>query len=298
MKCPARSMANPRRLRARTSEVTDRSYRIVVRLARVLFAALGLRIRVRGAANLPERGGAVLASNHVSFLDFLFVGLVGIRRGRFVRFLTKEAVFAMPFVGPAMRSMRHIPVDRAHGEVALRRAIGDAARGEVVGVFPEATISRSWTLRAFKPGAAVIAARCQVPLVPVVVWGGQRVLTVGGPVSLRRGRAVTILVGAPLYPRLGDDPDAVSIALREATDRLLEQAMAMHPDRPRHDEDPWWLPASHGGTAPTPWAAALIDEAALSPRDRASLQRSRAGHHELVSLNAAQEPHPAEGHLS
>lgn len=256
--------------------MTDRTYRLVVRLARVLFAALGLRIRVHGAANLPARGGAVLASNHVSFLDFLFVGLVGIRRGRFVRFLTKEAVFGMPVVGRVMRSMGHIPVDRAHGEVALRRAVKDAARGEVVGVFPEGTISRSWTLRAFKPGAAAVAVRCQVPLVPVVVWGGQRVLTVGGRGSLRRGRSVTILVGAPLHPGIGDDPDAVSIALRTATDQLLQQAMAMHPDRPLPGEDPWWLPASHGGSAPTPSAAARLDEAALSPRDRVALQRSRA----------------------
>ncbi len=252
--------------------MTDRTYRIVVRLARGLFAGLGLRIQVRGAANLPKRGGAVLASNHVSFLDFLFVGLVGVRRGRFVRFLTKEAVFAVPFVGRLMRAMGHIPVDRAHGEVALRRAVSDAWRGEVVGVFPEATISRSWTLRDFKPGAAAVATACQVPLVPVVVWGGQRVLTVGGRASLRRGRAVTILVGSPLHPRVGDDPRTVSAALREATGRLLEQAMAMHPDRPRHDGDRWWLPASHGGTAPTPAVAALLDEAALGERDRAALR--------------------------
>lgn len=269
---PIGSAANPRGPRARTSAVTDRTYRIVVRLARVLFAALGLRIRVRGAANLPAHGAAVLASNHVSFLDFLFVGLVGVQRGRFVRFLAKESLFTMPIVGPLMRSMGHIPVDRGHGEVALRRAVRDAARGEIVGVFPEATISRSWTLRTFKPGAAAIAARCQVPLVPVVVWGGQRVLTVGGRSSLRRGRAVTIVVGSPLRPRVDDDPYAVSSALREATDRLLDEAMAMHPDRPRHDDDRWWLPASHGGTAPTPSAAALLDEAALSACDRVALQ--------------------------
>ncbi|OFE18784.1 hypothetical protein BA895_00925 [Humibacillus sp. DSM 29435] len=257
--------------------MTDRTYRIVVRLARGLFAALGLRIRVRGADNLPKSGGAVLASNHVSFLDFLFVGLVGVRRGRFVRFLTKEAVFAVPFVGRLMHAMGHIPVDRGHGEVALRRAVTDARRGEVVGVFPEATISRSWTLRAFKPGAAAVATACQVPLVPVVVWGGQRVLTVGGRASLRRGRAVTILVGSPLHPRRSDDPRAVTASLREATGRLLEQAMALHPDRPQHDGDRWWLPESHGGTAPTPAVAALLDEAALGERDRAALRPRPVG---------------------
>ena len=269
--------------------MTDRTYRLVVRLARVLFAALGLRITVRGAANLPAHGGAVLASNHVSFLDFLFVGLVGVRRGRFVRFLTKEAVFEVPVIGRLMRAMGHLPVDRGHGEVALRRAIADAGTGEVVGVFPEATISRSWTLRAFKPGAAAIAARCEVPLVPVVVWGGQRVLTVGGRHSLRRGRAVTILVGEPLHPGPTDDPYAVSEVLREATDRLLEEAMALHPDRPRHDGDRWWLPASRGGTAPTPEVAAALDEGALGTHDRAALRPRTGRVRESLSLNPVGE---------
>ena len=129
-----------------------------------------------------------------------------------------------------------------------------------------------------KPGAAAVAVRCQVPLVPVVVWGGQRVLTVDGRFSLRRGRAVTMLVGEPLHPGPYDDPYAVTIALRDATDRLLEEAMALHPVRPRDEADRWWLPASHGGTAPSHAVAEVIDEAALSSRERASLQRSRAHH--------------------
>ncbi len=228
----------------------DLTYRVVIRAARMLFAALGLRLEVRGAEHLPTRGGVVLASNHVSFLDFLFVGLVGTERGRLVRFLAKQGVFTPPVVGHAMRAMRHVPVDRAHGEVALRQAVRLAASGEVVGVFPEATISHSWELRPFRAGAAAVAVWCGVPLVPVVVWGGQRVLTVGGRWSLRRGRAVTIGVGEPLLPGPDADPYVVTEQLRERLAAMLAEAVDAYPDRPRDDADRWWLPASRRGTAP------------------------------------------------
>lgn len=243
--------------------MTDLVYRVVVAAAKTFFRGLGLRIEVRGAEHLPRTGPAVLASNHVSFLDFLFVGLVGDRRGRYVRFLSKEGVFASPPVAAALHAMGHISVDRAHGEVALRHAVEALRAGEVVGVFPEATISRSWTLRPFRPGAAAMAVWEQVPLVPVVVWGGQRLLTVGGRYGLRRGRAVTVLVGAPLRPAPDADPEEVTRALRTRVGDLLEEAMDTYPDRPQSLADRWWVPRSRGGTAPTPEAAAVLDDAAM-----------------------------------
>lgn len=255
--------------------MTDLTYRLVVRAARGLFRLLGLRIEVRGAEHLPTHGGAVLASNHVSFLDFLFVGLVGTRRGRLVRFLAKQGVFAPPLVGAAMRAMGHIPVDRAHGEIALRRAVAAAGSGEVVGLFPEATISHAWTLRPYRPGAAAVATWCGVPLLPVVVWGGQRVLTVGGRVGLRRGIPVTVLVGEPLHPAPDADPRVVSEQLRESTAALLEQAMDDYPGRPRSAADRWWLPASRGGTAPTPEEGARLDEEGMRRADLAAAGRAR-----------------------
>ncbi|WP_323097603.1 lysophospholipid acyltransferase family protein [Intrasporangium sp. YIM S08009] len=250
----------------------DLTYRVVIRSARVLFAALGLRIEVRGAQHVPACGGAVLASNHVSFLDFLFVGRVGIGRGRLVRFLAKQGVFAPPVVGHAMRAMRHVPVDRAHGEVALRPAVRLAASGEVVGVFPEATISHSWELRPLRPGAAAVAAWCSVPLVPVVVWGSQRVLTVGGRWSLRRGRAVTISVGEPLHPGPDADPYVVTEALRERLALMLADAVDAYPDQPRDDADRWWLPASRGGTAPGIEEGLRLDDEGVARADLALLK--------------------------
>ncbi len=254
--------------------MSDLVYRVVVAASKAVFRGLGLQIEVRGAEHLPRTGGAVLASNHVSFLDFTFVGLVGDRRGRYVRFLSKEGVFTPGPVGAAMTAMGHISVARAHGEVALRHAVRALRAGEVVGVFPEATISRSWTLRPFRPGAAAMAVWEQVPLLPVVVWGGQRILTVGGRFGLRRGRAITILVGAPLHPAVGADPVEVTRALRARIDDLLEEAMDTYPDRPRNLNDRWWVPRARGGTAPTPAVAAVLDDAAMWGTARPAAQRS------------------------
>jgi 1-acyl-sn-glycerol-3-phosphate acyltransferase len=255
--------------------VTDRTYSLVIRAALGVFAGLGLRIDVRGAEHLPSTGGAVLASNHVGFLDFLFVGLVGREQGRFVRFLAKQGVFTPPVVGHAMRAMGHVAVDRAHGEVALRHAVARAGAGEVVGIFPEATISHSWELRPFRPGAAAVATWCTVPLVPVAVWGSQRLLTVGGRFSLRRGTAVTILVGEPLTPAPDADPYAVTEQLRDRLDTLLGEAIATHPDQPRDDADRWWLPASRGGTAPDPEEGLRLDEEGMRRTDLAAEARNR-----------------------
>ncbi len=246
----------------------DVTYRAVIGLCRVLFRALGLRIDIRGIEHVPHRGPAVLASNHISFLDFMFVGLAGAGRGRFIRFLAKERVFRSRLVGGAMRAMGHIRVDRRHGEVALRHALRAAGRGELVGVFPEATISRSWELKEFRPGAAAVAIWEQVPLLPVVIWGSQRVLTVDGRFSLRRGRAITVLIGAPL--QLGPEvtPQEGTERLRDAMQDLLAAAVATYPDRPRSERDRWWLPASAGGSAPRPSVAAQLDAAAVTRADR------------------------------
>jgi 1-acyl-sn-glycerol-3-phosphate acyltransferase len=274
--------------------VTDRTYRLVVRAALVVFAVLGLRVEVRGADHLPRQGGAVLASNHVGFLDFLFVGLVGRERGRFVRFLAKHGVFTPPVVGRAMRAMGHVAVDRANGAVALRHAVARVSAGEVVGIFPEATISRSWELRPFRPGAAAVAAWCQVPLVPVAVWGSQRIHTVDGRFSLRRGTAVTIIVGEPLQPAPDADPYAVTEQLRARVDGLLAEAIDAHPDRPRDDADRWWLPASRGGTAPGREEGLRLDEESMRRADLAAHMRILRPHSRSRARRSADSSWPPQ----
>ena len=155
----------------------DLPYRLIIRAALVVFRAFGFRFELRGSANLPPTGGVLLCSNHVSYFDFTFLGLGALPRHRLVRFMAKSSVFDHWFAGPLMRAMKHIPVDRAAGTAAFETSVQALREGQVVGIFPEATISRSFTVKNLKAGVARMAIDAQVPIVPAAVWGGQRVAT-------------------------------------------------------------------------------------------------------------------------
>lgn len=241
----------------------DRTYRIVNRVFAILFALMGYRFDVRGAEHIPASGPGVLAGNHIGFLDFTFIGYAARERDRLVRFTAKKSVFESRAAGWLMRRMRHIPVDRRAGWRAYRQALRLVDEGELVGVFPEATISRSWLLKPFKRGAAGLSVSRQVPLVPVVVWGGHRVLTVDGHRSLRRRMPITINVGEALLPSPGESIDELSSRLHLAMEALLDEAISTYPATPRNDADRWWLPYDRGGSAPDPEAAAVLDREAV-----------------------------------
>jgi 1-acyl-sn-glycerol-3-phosphate acyltransferase len=246
--------------------VKDRVYPAVIGLARIVFRLLGLRWQVVGAEHIPRTGGAVLASNHVSYLDFTICGFAAQPSGRLVRFMAKDVVFKNRFSGPLMRGMHHIPVDRSAGAQAFADAVLVLRAGEVVGLFPEATISRSFTLKSFKLGAARMAMEASVPLIPMVTWGGQRILTKGGHRSLRRRRTIMITVGEPIRPEPGEKAGSLTLRLHTRMSELLADTLTRYPDPPDKPGDLWWLPAEMGGTAPTQAEAALID--AKVARDR------------------------------
>ncbi len=239
-------------------------YRFAVTTFGLIFRLMGYRFDVRGAEHLPAEGPGVLAGNHIGFLDFTFIGYVARKRGRLVRFTSKRAVFDIPVVGSMMRAMRHIPVDRRSGARAYRRCLDLVDEGELIGVFPEATISRSWLLKPFKRGAAGVAVNRGVPLIPVVVWGGHRVLTVDGHRTLRRRIPITIRVGEPLEAGVGETVDALNGRLHVAMGLLLDEAIDTYPDTPRDDDDRWWLPHDRGGTAPDVATAAELDREAVA----------------------------------
>ncbi len=248
-------------------------YRPVIGAARTAFRALDLRFTEIGLHHVPRTGGAVLASNHVSYLDFLFCGLAARPSRRLVRFMAKKAVFDHGISGPLMRGMKHIPVDRSAGTSAYDAAVRALAGGEIVGVFPEATISRSFLLKDFKSGAARMAAQAGVPLLPMVVWGGQRLWTKGRERRLtRRHTPIVLSVGEPLHPEAGDSPDEVTVVLRERMAALLDEAQRSYPDQPAGSADGWWLPVSLGGSAPTPEEAAALDAA---ERDERAARKAR-----------------------
>src|SRR4051794_15792754 len=237
----------------------DRPYRFVIRLALIVFRLLGFRFDVRGSEHVPATGGAIICSNHVSFFDFTFLGLGALPRHRLVRFMAKSGVFAHWFAGPFMRAMRHIPVDRKAGAAAFESAVRALKDGEVVGVFPEATISRSFTVKDLKAGAARMAVDAGVPLIPAAVWGGHRVATKDHKVDLRRGTPVTVILGEPIAPEPGERVQAVLRRTRAAIEALLDEAQRSYPEQPAGPDDSWWQPAHLGGTAPTPEVAAERD---------------------------------------
>lgn len=220
-------------------------YPPVVAALRASFAALGLGVRVHGEQNVPRSGGAVLASNHVSYLDFIFVGFAAWKAGRLVRFMAKDEVFRHRVSGPLMRGMKHIPVDRDAGAAGYALALRMLKAGEVVGVFPEATMSRSFEPKAFKTGAVRLARATRAPLVPVAVWGTQRLSCYDRRATLRqRGVPIEAWVGEPVDPT--GTHDDVNARLRTAVVDLLGQARQAYPE---DGTGQWWQPPHLGGTA-------------------------------------------------
>lgn len=247
-------------------------YPPVIGAIKTTFRVLDLKISIVGAEKIPATGGAVLASNHISYLDFIFAGLAARPSGRLVRFMAKKEVFDHKISGPLMRGMRHIPVDREAGLGSYRMALDFLKSGEMVGVFAEATISRSFTVKELKNGAVRMAQAAGVPLIPVALWGTQRLWTKGRPKRLwQRHVPITIVVGDPIQPRKGTNANELTDQLRANLNELVAQAQAAYPDKPKGPEDSWWLPAHLGGTAPT-----LEEAEALDAREREDKAAAKA----------------------
>jgi 1-acyl-sn-glycerol-3-phosphate acyltransferase len=253
----------------------DRPYRFIIRVTLVVFRLFGFRFDVRGSQHVPTSGGAIICSNHVSFFDFTFLGLGALPQHRLVRFMAKAAVFHHPFAGPFMRAMQHIPVDRKAGAAAFEAAVRALKDGEVVGVFPEATISTSFTVKDLKAGVARMAIDAGVPIIPAAVWGGHRVATKGHKLELRRGVPVTVILGEPIVPGPGEKAQPLLRRTKAAMEALLDEAQRTYPERPAGPDDSWWLPAHLGGTAPTPEEAAARDAAFASGKGRESAPRTK-----------------------
>ena len=253
----------------------DFVYPPVVQAALAGFKALGQSFQMTGTEHVPRTGGVLLACNHVSYVDFVYGSLAARPSRQLVRFMAKKEIFDHPVGGPIMRGMHHIEVDRGEGVHSFHTAVDHLRRGEAVGIFPEATISRAMELKEFKTGAVRIAAGAGVPVLPVIIWGTQRMMTKDHPKDFSRGKTIALTVGEALRPT-GDDPMAETAALKARMSELLEQTIAAYPA----DEQPpgsWWVPARLGGSAPSLEEAARMD--AEEKRERArrrAAKRARA----------------------
>ncbi len=206
----------------------------------------------------------MLAMTHFGYLEFALIEWVTwLHNRRRIRFLTKKSVFERPVLGFVMRGMHHIAVDMSAGADAYASAVAALRDGELIGVFPEAGVSASFTVRELKTGAARLAAEAGVPVIPVAVWGGQRLLTKNRRIRLRDRFGVTVscAVGSPIVVDATDDVRAVTERLRQTMQGLVDRLQAEYPV---DGAGAWWQPLALGGTAPSPQEAARAD----AERDR------------------------------
>jgi 1-acyl-sn-glycerol-3-phosphate acyltransferase len=241
----------------------DLVYPPVIAFAKTAFTVLDVKLQLIGSENVPRTGGAVIALNHISYVDSVLGGYGALPSKRLVRFMAKEALFRNRYSGPLMRGMHHIPVDREAGTASYRKALEYLAAGEVVGVFPEATISRSFELKEFKSGTVRMAAEAGVPVIPMILWGTQRMLTKDHPRDFSRHRTIAITIGAPMTVTRDDDPAEATTQLRSTMAGMLDRTIRAYPEQPA---GAWWLPASYGGSAPTPDEAERLDREELARR--------------------------------
>jgi 1-acyl-sn-glycerol-3-phosphate acyltransferase len=234
----------------------DLVYPPVVAFAKTAFTVLDLKIRRTGTEHVPRTGGALIAINHISYVDFILGGYGALPAKRLVRFMAKEVLFRNRYSGPLMRGMHHIPVDRDAGAASYQQALEYLAAGELVGVFPEATTSRSFELKEFKTGTVRMAAEAGVPVLPMILWGTQRMFTKDHPRDFTRHRPISISIGAPITVTRDDDPAEATEHLRSTMSGMLDETIRAYPEQPA---GAWWLPAAYGGSAPTPEEAHRLD---------------------------------------
>ncbi|AIY19600.1 1-acyl-sn-glycerol-3-phosphate acyltransferase [Pimelobacter simplex] len=250
----------------------DITYPPVIVTAKVLFKLMRQRVVVTGSESVPRKGGALLAINHTGYVDFIYAGAGAEPRKRLVRFMIKKEMMDAPGVGHLLRSFHHIRVDRASGVQSMKDALAYLEAGEVVGIYPEATISRSFEIKELKSGAARIATDAGVPLIPVIVWGAHRLMTKDHPRDFSRSpKTIVVKVGEPITPT--GDVTADTATLRAAMQQMLDEVIA---DYPEDEKKPgsWWIPARFGGGAPTPEEADKLDREEL--RARAARRAAKA----------------------
>lgn len=230
--------------------MADLVYPPVIGLFRILWKSLDIKFDFKGQENLPRKGGAVIACNHISYLDFALIGTGALHTKRYIRFMAKKAAFENKFAGPLLRGMKHISVDRENGSESFVTALRALRDGEIVGIFPEATISTSFEIKTMKSGAVRMAMGANVPIIPVIIWGSQRIWSKGLPRNFRRKSIpVHVQYGKPLHFSKDAKVEESEAILRQEMIEMLHHMQDRYPDSHVGER---WAPLRLGGTAPAP----------------------------------------------
>lgn len=208
---------------------------------------------------LPVDGGALVASNHRSYLDPLVLALAAARSGRAIRFLAGDELMDAPVVGAVVRALGAIRVDRGRGgDAPLREAARALRAGELVVVFPQGSIPQGEAFFEPEPeaepeggdGSVRLALETGVPLVPVGLWGTEQAWPRSNRLpyvmNLTDPPTVTVRVGEPFHPT-GHDLD-------RATAELMARIVALLPAEARHRATPTAAQLART-VPPQPWAA-------------------------------------------
>jgi 1-acyl-sn-glycerol-3-phosphate acyltransferase len=230
---------------------------------KALVLITGAKITYQNLEHIPRTGGAVIAINHTSYVDWLPAALAVHQRGRRIRYMIKAEMQQVKVVNFLITHTKTVPVNRGAGAQAYAEAVRLLRAGEVVGLMPEATISRSFELKDFKNGAARMALEAGVSTVPLIVWGAQRIWTKDHPRNVGRKKIpVIVAAGRPLPPT--GDVEHLDAALREEMTLLLHRVQEEYP----HPEGAYWVPRRLGGGAPTVAEAKIIEETEKTERAR------------------------------
>jgi 1-acyl-sn-glycerol-3-phosphate acyltransferase len=199
-----------------------------VRCLLAILATVVMRWRATGQGNVPATGGALLVSNHVSFLDVVFLGLP-LRRP--LNYVARSTLF-VSILGWFIRSVGAFPIQReGMGASGMKETLRRLRAGGIVTLFPEGTRSHDGRLGMLKPGIAVLVQRVGVPVVPAGlagmfdIWPRSRLFPVPHPIRIHYGR--------PIYPDelAGLDTEAITALIRDRMEEsLLEARRALQSD--------------------------------------------------------------------
>jgi 1-acyl-sn-glycerol-3-phosphate acyltransferase len=186
---------------------------------------LWFRWRFEGLHRIPRRGPAIVACNHISYLDPIAIAYAVVRAGRNPRFLAKDELFRTPVLGTVLRGVGQIPVRRgSRDRNALSMAERALAGGEVVVIYPEGTVTTrpDHLPMEGKTGVARLALAANLPVIPMASWGSAAVWQKTGKGSLKMGRPIWVRVGEPIdIATSGATPDDLD-AVRAQTARVME----------------------------------------------------------------------------
>ena len=186
------------------------------------------RVRVVGADRVPRAGGFVLAPSHRSMMDIPLSAIVTARR---IRFMGKVSLFRIPVLGTLFTWLGGFPVARdGTDRKAVRDSVTMLEAGEVLCVFPEGTRQNGPKIQPLQPGAAYLALRSGVPILPIAIAGSEEILRDHSSRAPHFGRVV-ITVGEPIVPEARasgvvarDKVDALTQRLSDTLQALLDQA--------------------------------------------------------------------------